>query len=321
MAVNPVLAQDASTKETFPLPVPGEVFFLKRAHIDFKLTGPTTLKANGGEFFLSSRRIVFVKKGDVNKHKDFSSFEIPLHLISEPKFEQPIFGANYMRGKVEPLESSENPISGTSKWFLTFNAGGCGTFLNVFFKLWQYAVKHQPPSQELVQQLQLGNGAAFVDPNDPSTIYVTQPVPTTPPAAAAVPTGIPPAYQTPPPGPYYPSPGQPPQYYPPPGGPYPPPGGPYPPPGAPYPPPGAPYPPPGAPYPPPGAPYPPAYGGPLPQSPPGQAPPNPHAPGYVPPGPYPFPPPRAYPPGGPPSGVPDAQVSPPGQPTSQPPGQ
>ncbi|KEP62170.1 UNVERIFIED_CONTAM: arabinogalactan protein, putative [Hammondia hammondi] len=304
MAVNPVLAQDASTKETFPLPVPGEVFFLKRAHIDFKLTGPTTLKANGGEFFLSSRRIVFVKKGDVNKHKDFSSFEIPLHLISEPKFEQPIFGANYMRGKVEPLESSENPINGTSKWFLTFNAGGCGTFLNVFFKLWQYAVKHQPPSQELVQQLQLGNGAAFVDPNDPSTIYVTQPVPTTPPPAAAVPTGIPPAYQTPPPGPYYPPPGQPPQYYPPPGGSYPPPGGP---------------------YPPPGGLYPPPYGGPLPQSPPGQPPPNPQAPGYMPPGPYPYPPPAAYPPmyppGGSPSGAPDAQGFPPGQPATQPPGQ
>ncbi|PFH36641.1 putative arabinogalactan protein [Besnoitia besnoiti] len=259
MAVNPVLAQDASTKETFPLPVPGEVFFLKRAHIDFKLTGPTNLKASGGVFFLSSRRIVFVKKGDVSKHKDFSSFELPLHLVSEPKFEQPIFGANYMRGKVQPLESAENPLSGTSKWSLTFNAGGCGTFLNVFYKLWQYAIKHQPPSPELVQQLQLGNSAAFVDPNDPSTIYVTQPVPAGASPAAPVP---PPNYCSLPPQ-------QPPYYYPPPGVPVPP-GTPYSPAG------GVPY---AAPAGAPGAP------------PPTPMPYPPAGPGYPPQGPYPYPPP------------------------------
>lgn len=303
MAVNPVLAQDASTKEMFPLPVAGEVFFLKRAHIDFKLTGPTNLKASGGEFFLSSRRIVFVKKGDVNKHKDFSSFELPLHLISEPKFEQPIFGANYMRGKVQPLESAENPINGTSKWFLTFNAGGCGTFLNVFFKLWQYAVKHQPPSQELVQQLQLGNGAAFVDPNDPSTIYVTQPVPAGPPPAAPAPTGIPAAYQSPPPGPYYPPPGQPPVYYPPPSAPYPPP--------SPYG--GPPQHAAGAYAPPPGGP-----------APPGQPVQN-LGPGYMHPGPFPCPP-GGYQPAYPPAGgsvprAPGSQGPPAGQATTQPPAQ
>ncbi|PHJ20610.1 arabinogalactan protein [Cystoisospora suis] len=331
MAVNPVLAQDASTKETFPLPLPGEVFFLKRGHIDFKLTGPTNLKASGGEFFLSSRRIVFVRKGDVSKHKDFSSFELPLHLVTEPKFEQPIFGANYMRGKVQPLESSENPISGTSKWSLTFNAGGCGTFLNVFYKLWQYAVKHQPPSPDLVQQLHLGASAAFVDPNDPSTIYVTQPVPASPPPAPAAPTGIPAAYQqAPPPGAYPPLGGgyaPPPQgAYPPPQGAYPPPQGAYPSQGA-YPPPQGAYPPPqgayppqpfyypppGAPYPPPqpGSPSPPQQGGvqyPPPsggqsqgqsgQQPQGQSgqqpqqqPYPPQAAGYPPAGAYPYPPP------------------------------
>eukprot|EP00070_Physeter_catodon_P030277 XP_028337171.1 WW domain-binding protein 2-like [Physeter catodon] len=135
-------------EDTFPLPSTGEVFFLKRDHVDFSLNGPggSNMKG-GGVFFLSSKRIVFLKKGDIKKHAQFSSFEMPLHLISDAKFEQPIFGANYMRGKVEPNALAETPVQGTCIWRLTFNAGGCGTFLNIFFKLWNSALKKQQLSK------------------------------------------------------------------------------------------------------------------------------------------------------------------------------
>eukprot|EP00922_Rhytidocystis_sp_ex-Travisia-forbesii_P066113 GHVS01098179.1.p1 GENE.GHVS01098179.1~~GHVS01098179.1.p1 ORF type:complete len:225 (-),score=25.65 GHVS01098179.1:172-846(-) len=189
MAVNPVLAQDSQTGELFPLPIPGEVFFIKRKGIGLKAETPTGTMKGSGTFVLTSRRIVFMKDGKPEQHRDFTSFELPMHLISSPKFEQPIFGANYMKGKVDPLVGAENALPGTTTWHLTFNKGGCGTFLNLFFRLHLEATRNAgwTPTPDLTTQLAQGTGAAFVDPNDPSIVYLTQPVPSAPP-----PTGSPP---------------------------------------------------------------------------------------------------------------------------------
>ncbi|OEH77538.1 hypothetical protein cyc_02604 [Cyclospora cayetanensis] len=176
MALNPVLAEDASGS-LFPLPQSGEVFFLKRASIGFKLKGPGVSLKGNGSFFLSSQRIVFLKQGKVQTHGSFSSCELPLHLVQRAQFKQPIFGANYIEGTVHPKQEAESPLQGTSTWSLTFNAGGCGTFINIFFRIWRQARNHQQPDDALVQQLQFGAAAAFVDPSDPSIVYVSQPQP------------------------------------------------------------------------------------------------------------------------------------------------
>ncbi|CDJ42121.1 hypothetical protein, conserved [Eimeria tenella] len=177
MALNPVLAEDGSGK-LFPLPAAGEIFFLRRDNIGFRLRGPGANLKGSGCFFLSSSRIVFLRAGKVESHgSSFSSCELPLHLMQQAQFKQPIFGANYLEGQVHPKQEAENPIQGTSTFTLTFNAGGCGTFINVFFRLWKNALSHQQPDNSLLQQLHLGAGAAFVDPSDPSVVYVTQPQP------------------------------------------------------------------------------------------------------------------------------------------------
>merc|ERR1712094_12502 len=65
---------------------------------------------------------------------DFKSFEAPLTTLQNPKFNQPIFGANYLSGDAFPLE--ENGITdGGATFSLTFNHGGCGTFLPLFYQL------------------------------------------------------------------------------------------------------------------------------------------------------------------------------------------
>eukprot|EP00922_Rhytidocystis_sp_ex-Travisia-forbesii_P011084 GHVS01016241.1.p1 GENE.GHVS01016241.1~~GHVS01016241.1.p1 ORF type:complete len:144 (+),score=27.76 GHVS01016241.1:570-1001(+) len=95
-----------------------------------------------------------------------------------------------MKGKVDPLIGAENALAGTSSWYLTFNRGGCGTFLNLFFRLHLEATRNASwtPTPDLTTQLAQGTGAAFVDPNDPSIVYLTQPLPSAPPIIHPPPT-------------------------------------------------------------------------------------------------------------------------------------
>ena len=101
------------------------------------------------------------------------------------RFNQPIFGANNMSGTNEPLPGG---LTNAITWTLTFKEGGVGTFLPLFFRLVQemrhcMAQENQaqyehnfaapPVTQQVVQQIL---GAAYVDPNDPTKLYVSQPV-------------------------------------------------------------------------------------------------------------------------------------------------
>jgi len=163
------------------LPAANEVFVLRREAISFKIDGPDGKFSASGVFFLTNYRIVFLKSGKVESHKGFSSFEIPMNLISNPDFKQPIFGANYMEGHVNPIITATSPVTGPTKWYLTFNRGGCNTFLRAFFPLLRSAINATGNVSALgiIGNLHQGQSAAFVDPSDPSIVYVSQPVPST----------------------------------------------------------------------------------------------------------------------------------------------
>jgi len=175
--VNPVLAQDGQSNSLFPVPQPGENFILKRDDISFECTLPGGAKLWGkGLFFLSTKRIVFLAEGRKNR-PDFVSFGIPLDkFTAKPKFEQPIFGANYVSGAVA-LDAAQALGGGVVPFSLTFIAGGCGKFLPIFYNL-----VLNPPEQESVAQAaedgRIGQVAtAYVDPTDPSVLYLSQPTP------------------------------------------------------------------------------------------------------------------------------------------------
>mmetsp|Transcript_115195 Transcript_115195/g.372688 ORF Transcript_115195/g.372688 Transcript_115195/m.372688 type:complete len:221 (+) Transcript_115195:94-756(+) len=178
MAVNPTLAEDSVSKELFPLHQSGEAFALKRDNIDFECILPRGKLWGKGCFFLSSKRIVFVCLSK-SCRADFKSFEIPLATLLEPKFNQPIFGANYLSGLATPTQAG-GPLGGSpAAWSLTFNSGGCGTFLPLFYRLLAELQEASQASSgssvaQAAQDGRLGQ-VAYVDPSDPSVLFLSQP--------------------------------------------------------------------------------------------------------------------------------------------------
>lgn len=65
---------------------------------------------------------------------EFKAFDVPLALIVNEKFNQPIFGANYLSGICKPLY---NMIPADAEFKIWFMEGGCGKFLKSF----RYTIK------------------------------------------------------------------------------------------------------------------------------------------------------------------------------------
>jgi hypothetical protein len=174
--------------------MPGEFFVLSRGGISFSAKSGSRKCEGRGDLFLSTLRIVFVAR----RGGSIEAFDLPLATMRSERFNQPIFGANNMSGANEPLPGGG--LSEEIKWTLTFKDGGVGTFLPLFFRLLQemrqrMAVHSEPQyehnfatppvAQQVVQHLVQ---AAYVDPNDPTKLYVSQPVQSgSVPVATAVP--------------------------------------------------------------------------------------------------------------------------------------
>jgi hypothetical protein len=112
--------------------------------------------------------------------------------MTKEKFNQPIFGANNLTGRVPPA-ADQNFLQQFDlkeyKFCFTFNEGGCGTFLPIFFRI-MGAIKQfgEEAAAKLVPQVMSGMfSAAYVDPSDPSKIYVSQPLHGTPSSSRAPP--------------------------------------------------------------------------------------------------------------------------------------
>lgn len=142
--------------------------------------------AGKGELHVSTIRMVFLCSRPT---AEFSGFDIPMANLSEESFNQPIFGANNLSGKVQAIANEAAGVTGTVQVKLYFNEGGCATFLRVFFNAMDQIRRIPtavPVASEFTQAVASGSfvQAAFVDPSDPSTVYVSQPVQQATPIAA-----------------------------------------------------------------------------------------------------------------------------------------
>lgn len=182
MTANPSLVR-LPNGELLPAPFPNESVVLKRAGMTLELDGVHTRSgkwSSKGDLFLSDVRLVFVaEKPDSS---GLVGFDLPLVYIEKDKLNQPIFGCNNLAGKVWPAVAGGGP-RGTlppHDFKLSFKEGGIGTFYPLYYALLDRARRMQAAAtqapvmepeytQQLVHQ-------AFVDPNDPSTVYLTQPV-------------------------------------------------------------------------------------------------------------------------------------------------
>jgi len=166
-----------------PAAVPGELFLLMRKGISgtFKVPGIGQVKGKG-VLYMTTLRLVFVATppvADRSGHQ-FSAFDMPVSYVSSEKFNQPIFGANNLTGTCEPI--AEMGLQGPTTFKLTFRHGGCGTFLHSFLRLVAESRAAAQRNAAMVataftQQVVSGQfqQQAYVDPNDPSVIFVSQP--------------------------------------------------------------------------------------------------------------------------------------------------
>lgn len=117
------------------------------------------------------------------------TFEMPFRGIFKEKLNQPIFGCVNLTADV--LYYDEQPFSGDLSMKIDFIEGGVNTFLPIFNNVLgatrqqlsrlQQVQDYVPPvevadSTPAAQDYFPGQNEAFVDPQDPSRIYTTQPV-------------------------------------------------------------------------------------------------------------------------------------------------
>ena len=110
---------------------PHERFLLARSNVALHAKANNKKFNATGHLWLSNLRLFFVADGSSRANCD--SFDLPLATMIHPAFNQPIFGANNVSGASPPLPNSA--CQGNIKWTLSFNSGGVGTFLPLFFRL------------------------------------------------------------------------------------------------------------------------------------------------------------------------------------------
>lgn len=186
MALNPQLFPNG-----MPVPFVNEMFVLARDGVEFevdKIPGSQggRVKARG-TIYLSNIRMVFVASKPVGS---LTAFDIPLLYVNGEKFNQPIFFCNNISGFVEPVvpDNQHGALFSTHTFKILFKEGGCGTFVPLFFNLIssvrQYNQHVNSESAPHVDPLQAAGTPvdemmrhAYVDPNDPTKIFLQQPTP------------------------------------------------------------------------------------------------------------------------------------------------
>lgn len=170
--VNSVIVRDILTNDSVPLPLTHEVFILRRENVQLRVKSHKFGNLSGsGTLFVSNMRIAFICTSN-RKPDTFISYYMNLHEIRDESFEQPIFGANYLRGHAVP----EFPGEYADEWRVVFRSGGCGTLLPVLGDMLVRARgSHQASSPFINQVIVPAQVVGYVDPSDPSVIYVQQP--------------------------------------------------------------------------------------------------------------------------------------------------
>lgn len=169
MALNPPL-----TSEGLPCRVNGEYFIMNRGGVSFEMKVKKGNKYSGkGEVILTTCRLVCVNSDTKSL---FKSFDLPLALIYSEKFTQPIFGSNYLGGYCKPLM---NILPGDVEFYIYFTEGGVGTFIPSVMSIIANVRKNnnKGPDEKMLNNISTGIFAktAYIDPNDPSKIYLEQP--------------------------------------------------------------------------------------------------------------------------------------------------
>ena len=175
MALNPPILPG-------PHPLPagliGEFFLLERDGIELSVSALALPKQvlKNARLFVTTLRLCVIAASPTPA--GLQCFDIPLQAVSGEEFKQPIFGANALAGTVAAVPG--RGLEGPASFRLTFLKGGCGTFLRVFFELiGKYREMDANARAAWLaparMQAHMPTYAAFVDPSDPSRLFLQQP--------------------------------------------------------------------------------------------------------------------------------------------------
>eukprot|EP00884_Botryococcus_braunii_P021645 jgi/Botrbrau1/8164/Bobra.357_2s0010.1 len=186
MTANPALTQGFDGA-LVPTPFTGEVFALARGGIQFVVNEIRSAKGKWdttGVLYLSNMRLVFVAK-KMDNATGLVAFALPLAYLRNDNFNQPIFGCNNLSGECWPAVDGGGP-AGTlppHRFKIYFKEGGVGTFLPLYFRFVAY-IREIQKRQAMAPTGSAADAAyssvdmnqAFIDPSDPSKVFLTQPV-------------------------------------------------------------------------------------------------------------------------------------------------
>lgn len=141
-----------------------------------------------GTIYLSNIRMVFVSNKPV---EGVAAFDMPLLYVHGEKFNQPIFFCNNISGLVDPVvpDNENRALYSTHSFKILFKEGGCGTFVPLFFNLIGLVRQYNQQTSRASAEPELDPlraadtpvdemmRHAYVDPNDPTRIFLQQPTP------------------------------------------------------------------------------------------------------------------------------------------------
>lgn len=134
----------------------GEVILIYYDGVEILVQPHTSLPImNGnkkGRIYLTSHRIVFINK---NNNDLFQSFSMPFGNMRNLEIEQPVFGANYIKGEVKSEPNGR--WDGTAKFKLWFNNGGAIEFGQCLLNAGQLASQARAARQHIYTQVNNGN--------------------------------------------------------------------------------------------------------------------------------------------------------------------
>jgi len=133
----------------------GESILLFCDNVTMEFSGQDGAEFKGskqGRLYLTTHRMIFNNKKTDDK---MVSFSFPFVALKDVELEQPVFGANYIKGKVRAQPGGN--FTGEAKFKLHFKSGGAIDFGQAMLKAAQMAGRHnvsdapppyQPPSSD-----------------------------------------------------------------------------------------------------------------------------------------------------------------------------
>ncbi|CAG9767163.1 unnamed protein product [Ceutorhynchus assimilis] len=117
----------------------GEQILLFSDNVNIEWSGqeaPSFRSKKNGRIFLTTHRVIF---NNGSASDEMQSFSFPFVTLSEVEIEQPVFGANYIKGKVR-AQPNGNWV-GEAKFKMTFKHGGAIEFGQALLRAAHYATR------------------------------------------------------------------------------------------------------------------------------------------------------------------------------------